>query len=131
MSTYVYLECLDHDPPLTSNGEVGQHLSDLPQVRKMIAQREAIVAIMRTDAPINYEHHFDSNTAWFLYRHPECNIGIVDEYDRRYPAVEECIDCETELDPKTAVRPFAAPHHEQALCPACADTRFEPDCHGR
>jgi hypothetical protein len=88
VSTYLYLECLDHDPPLTSDGEVGQHLHNLPEIRKMITQRESIVGLMQADAPMSWDNHWASNGAWFLYRHPKCNIGIIDEYDRRHPIVE-------------------------------------------
>ena len=31
MSTYLYLVCLDHTPPLRAASESGQHLYDLPQ----------------------------------------------------------------------------------------------------
>lgn len=41
MSTYLYLECQDHNPPLSSHGEVGEYLSDLPRIRREIAQRDA------------------------------------------------------------------------------------------
>ena len=58
MSTYVYLECLDHDPPLRSDGEVGQHLYDLPDIRKYIAQRDMYVAIMAQDMPVNFDTHW-------------------------------------------------------------------------
>jgi hypothetical protein len=89
MSTYVYLECLDHDPPLCAEGESGQHLCDLPEIRKMIAGRESIVKWMGQDMPISFDSHFANNTAWFLYKHQKCRIGIVDEYDRRYSVEEE------------------------------------------
>ena len=88
MSTYIYLQCLDHDPPLSADGESGQHLSDLPETRRMIAHRAEIVAIMAADAPVTWDNHFASNTAWFLYRHPNCRIGIVDEYGGEHPACE-------------------------------------------
>lgn len=83
MSTYVYLECRDHNPPLTSEGEVGQHLSDLPRIRAEIAQRDTFVAAAEFEP--DYGHHFTNNAAWFLRRHPHCSIGIRDEYDREHP----------------------------------------------
>ena len=84
MSTDLYLECKDHDPPLTSDGEVGQHLYDLVDIGKMIAQKDAIIALLATDAPLSWDSYFASNTARFLARHPRCNIGIVDEYGKRH-----------------------------------------------
>lgn len=76
MSTYLYLECKDHDPPLTSNGEVGQHTYDLDDIRRLLLQREAIVNLMNSDAPMDWDSQFSSNAAWFLKSHPKCNIEI-------------------------------------------------------
>lgn len=69
MSTYIYLECLDHDPPLSSDGEVGQHLYDLPDIRKMIEQRDFYCELMKRDLPVSFDHHFTSNGARFLAQH--------------------------------------------------------------
>ena len=88
MSTYIYLECLDHDPPMTSDGEVGQHTYDLPDVRKMIANRETIVKMMSLDLPFQWDSHFDSNTAYFLAAHPTCRLRIYDEYGGEYDIEE-------------------------------------------
>lgn len=84
MSTYIYLECLDHDPPSKAEGESGQHTYDIPGARLMIKHREILVAFMNSDISFSFDSHFDSNTAWFLYKHPKCNIGIRDEYGRKY-----------------------------------------------
>ena len=32
MSTWLYLRCESHDPPLENDGESGQHLYDLEQI---------------------------------------------------------------------------------------------------
>ena len=85
MSTYLYLECLDHDPPLRSDGEVGQHLRDLPDIRRDIANRAAIVAAGEADLWPDYGHHFRHNAELFLCRHPKCRIGIRDEYGDVHP----------------------------------------------
>ncbi|MBK5248129.1 MAG: hypothetical protein JJE50_01645 [Actinomycetales bacterium] len=86
MSTYVWLECLDHDPPLSADGESGQHLSDLPQIRADLAARVRVVASIRDGwDPGDY---FRSNTARFLTRHEKCRIGIRDEYGDEYPSTE-------------------------------------------
>ena len=83
MSTYIYLLCRDHNPAIQADGESGQHLTDLPQLRQDIASRDVIV------------HDFypaDSyrrNTALFLAAHPRCHLGIIDEYGREHPIEEE------------------------------------------
>ena len=87
MSTYLYLECLDHDPVLRSSGEVGQHLYDLPQIREDIANRDLFVAVAEADLDPDYGHHFRQNTVQFLVQHPRCSIGIRDEYGNQHPLV--------------------------------------------
>lgn len=89
MSTYVYLECLDHDPVLSSDGEVGQHLYDLPRIRDEIAKRDLFVANAEADVWPDYGHHFRNNAARFLIAHPRCNIGIRDEYGRTHPIQDD------------------------------------------
>lgn len=85
MSTYLYLECLDHDPPIRAEDESGQHLYDLPRIRHEIANREAVVAASLADddlaewGDIN-GWYFRSHSARFLRQHPKCRIGIRDEY---------------------------------------------------
>lgn len=34
MSTYIYLFCRDHSPVIRADGKSGQHLCDLPQLRR-------------------------------------------------------------------------------------------------
>ena len=87
MSTYVYLECLDHDPPLTADDESGQHLYDLPQIRADLADRDRIIADLIADADWLHEDdaYFRRHTARFLSVHPHCSIGIRDEYGREHP----------------------------------------------
>lgn len=77
------LECLDHDPPLRADGESGQHLYDLPEIRADIANRDT------ADADTDYGHFFRNNTARFLVQHPNCHIGIRDEYGREHPVTAE------------------------------------------
>jgi hypothetical protein len=93
MSTYLYLQCLDHDPPLVSDGEVGQHLYNLPQIQNDIVNRKVFVmaAKMADDnyRPLpDYGHHFRNNASRFLCQHAKCNIGIIDEYGHKHPTVE-------------------------------------------
>ena len=85
MSTYVYLTCLDHSPPLRADEESGQHLYDLPQIRKDIANRALFIANWDADLDVDYGYHFRNNTARFLVAHRTCRIGIEDEYGRKHP----------------------------------------------
>ena len=92
MSTYVYLTCRDHTPAIQADGESGQHLSDLPQLRQDIADRDAIVhALQELDLYPRYSS-YRRNTATFLAAHPHCRLGIVDEYGREHPIEEESED---------------------------------------
>ena len=95
MSTWLYLECLDHDPPLRADDESGQHLYDLPQIRADVANRDALVAAAR-QAEGNVGRVTDvylrRHTLQFLVEHPNCRIGIRDEYGRAYP-----LDAEADL----------------------------------
>lgn len=85
MSTWLYLECNAHEPVIQSDGEVGQHLYDLPRIREEIAKRAEYVAAVNLDAQFE---HFTQNAAYFFSQHPTCPIRIVDEYDREHPLEE-------------------------------------------
>lgn len=92
MSTWLYLTCLDHEPPLFAVDESGQHLTDLPRIRSEIAQREAVVKkwaehgfpIVEVYLPEQAEPYFERHSALFLSKHPKCHIGITDEYGREH-----------------------------------------------
>nr|DAI86668.1 MAG TPA: hypothetical protein [Caudoviricetes sp.] len=84
MSTYLYLRCESHNPPLKNDDESGQHLYDLEQIWADLDNRDRIAAAWR-DGMIP-EDHFRRNTAGFLDAHPNCQIGVVDEYgDTHHP----------------------------------------------
>ena len=85
MSTYIYLLCRDHSPAIQADGESGQHLTDLPQLREDIANRDVIVQALDFYPADSYRR----NTARFLAAHPHCHLGIVDEYGREHPIEEE------------------------------------------
>lgn len=86
MSTYLYLTCLDHDPPLLANEESGQHLYDLPQIRDDIARRE--LWVKQSDSGYIDLGYFRNHTIDFLCAHRSCRIGITDEYGDKHPVVE-------------------------------------------
>ena len=88
MSTYIYLICRDHSPVIQADDESGQHLSDLPQLREDIANRDVIVQALDFHPADSYRR----NTARFLAAHPCCHLGIVDEYGREHPIEEESED---------------------------------------
>lgn len=83
MSTYIYLECRQHVPPLRAENESGQHLYDLPTLRQDIRDREVLVRLWQEE--YGFPGYFRNNTARFLARHDGCPIGIVDEYGETYP----------------------------------------------
>jgi hypothetical protein len=84
VSTYLYLECLDHDPVLTAPEESGQHLYNLPQIQADIANRVALVSAVQ-ELDLDGGDYFRRRTIWFLSQHPKCRIGIRDEYGAAYP----------------------------------------------
>lgn len=91
MSTYIYLLCRDHNPAIQADGESGQHLTDLPQLRQDIANRDAIVHALQA-LDFYPDDSYQRNTARFLAAHPHCHLGIVDEYGREHPIEEESED---------------------------------------
>lgn len=84
MSTYLYLVCPLHEPPLRSADEVGQHLSDLPTIRDYIADRQALAAAME-NWKIPSSEYFRRAAATFLQAHPNCPVTIADEYGTTHP----------------------------------------------
>ena len=99
MSTYLYLECLDHEPPLRAEYESGQHLYDLPRIRAEIADRENVAAGLthyRFTGSDDFDAaaYFRTHSADFLARHSGCRIGIRDEYGEIHPTTDEDGDAE-------------------------------------
>ena len=88
VSTYISLQCLSHRPPLVAEGESGQHLYDLPQLREDIAQAVALGWAHHPDgiAALSVgcwpEERFRRTTALFLREHPTCLLGIQAVLDR-------------------------------------------------
>ena len=86
MSTYIYLVCEDHNPPIRAECESGQHLHDLPQLRADIANRDALVAAHHDD--MTTDDYFRRNTIRLLVTHPHCRLSIVDEFGVNHPLTE-------------------------------------------
>lgn len=101
MSTYLYLECLSHDPPLRAQDESGQHLYDLPQIRADVANRDELAAewrvadcdvwtmLPRPASFLDDDQYFRRRTIEFLGQHPHCHIGIRDEYGEEHAVAEQ------------------------------------------
>lgn len=85
MSTWMYLKCINHDPPILADEESGQHHYDLPRIREEIANRADLVRRL-TDGDLPYDNsshygnYFPRNSARFLRHHPHCEIRIESEY---------------------------------------------------
>jgi hypothetical protein len=78
-----------HNPPLTALEESGQNLSDLPRIRKEIAERDnPMVDEYGLDNYDDDDLYFQHNSIQFLCQHGECVIGIIDEYGKPYPIKE-------------------------------------------
>jgi len=74
-STYMYLECTCHNPPLRAEDESGQHFSDLPRIRAELADRETVAAEPDYYAPTGNDDYdmaayFRAHSAHFLAAHP-------------------------------------------------------------
>lgn len=82
MSTYWYMECMSHNPPVRSLEEFTQHTED--------ARYWNVVALLG-ERPLRGEmgYHGDSmenQAELFIRQHPHCCIEFVNEYnDRRQP----------------------------------------------
>ena len=90
MSTWIYLQCDSHTPPLSSDGEVGQHLYDLPDIRRHIKNRELYRYMAGQDLMIDTQgNHYAGNAFRFLNSHPDCDVSICAEYGRPHPLEPE------------------------------------------
>lgn len=89
MSTYLYLQCLSHDPPIRSYGDVGSNLSQLPEIQEDVKNRDKIVA--ETDYETIHDDGWTraKTRALFFRDHPKCTLGIIDEYNKTHPITAE------------------------------------------
>lgn len=94
MSTYLYLRCDSHQPPIDSEHEAGQHLRDLEHIRQDVANRHAIAdAIGRGMAPGgDTDLYFQESNRRFIIQHVNCDLKILDEYGRFYELVSASED---------------------------------------
>jgi hypothetical protein len=79
MSTYWYLECTDHDPPIRSADEVEQHTYGLDPIRELVRRRAEIADDAFPDYPRDYDY-FARHAVTFLVQHPKCSMRLVSEY---------------------------------------------------
>ena len=82
MSTYLYLQCANHEPPIQADDESGQHLYDLEQIREDIANRDQLINAVQLG--MTSDIRYRNNTLRFLTRHPKCDIQIIDEYGHNH-----------------------------------------------
>ena len=88
MSTYLYLQCDSHEPPIGANQEAGQHLYDLEHIRKDWANRHAIKTGLEAGLSPEGDSYFQSSNRIFMMQHINCEVSIHDEYDRQHSLEE-------------------------------------------
>ena len=89
MSTWLYLVCEDHNPPIRADDESGQHLYDLPQIRADLADRASVIEQWEHDEFDVDGDYFRRHTARFLAGHRECAISIRDEYGQAHALTDD------------------------------------------
>lgn len=78
MSTWMYLQCEDHNPPLRAEGESGQHWYDVPQIIADVADRAALLSAI--DSGMTVDDYFRRHTFRFLGAHRDCRVTLWTEY---------------------------------------------------
>lgn len=84
MSTSVYLVCMDHDPMLTSFGEIQEHISEhyVEQFKDLYAARDKFLEVENAlDWGVSYDNPYTSNAVYFFKSHPKCRLAAVTEYN--------------------------------------------------
>lgn len=82
MSTYFYLECLSHTPPLQCDTEVSQHDDRYVEAAIRLAQGEPATSFTEDDFLGSWTRE---GALRFLREHEHCAIDIVSEYGDRRP----------------------------------------------
>lgn len=82
MSTWWYIECLDHDPAIRSTDEIAQHDHNLPTIREVVRRRRSLTEqdAVSTEYTGDLEDYFRTNAARFLIQHPKCRLQFINEY---------------------------------------------------
>lgn len=85
MSTTLYLGCIEHDPPVISDGEVGHRTSQetIDKIKYWLSKRDTYLQVF-DDADI-YAPDFGSreqtSAVFFFAGHRTCRLAIRTEYD--------------------------------------------------
>lgn len=77
MSTWFYLQCENHDPPIRAARESGQHYRDLQQIFAALDNRDTVIRTWNCFATPRAS--FPWNTAKFIVTHPHCTITVQSE----------------------------------------------------
>lgn len=93
MSTELYLECRSHTPALSDGEQVGNNLDrDLDQLRMWLKNRGVLLHFVGVAKQLDLDvfdtvrdHDFYRHTLRFILEHPNCEIGIRDEYGKDHP----------------------------------------------
>lgn len=93
MSTELYLECRSHTPTLSDGEQVGNNLvRDLDQLRTWLKNRGMILHFAGVAKSLDLDvfdtvqdNDFYRHTLRFILEHPNCEIGIRDEYGKDHP----------------------------------------------
>lgn len=85
MSHILYLECITHKPAIDTT-EVAQHLSALGEIIDAFNKREELAAAVQIFLNLFHEFpamdDYTARCARFFQQHPECDIHVIDEYDK-------------------------------------------------
>lgn len=91
MSTEIFVACMDHNPPLPHDEASGVGEHTVKVVQKDIANRELLLSMWENDL-MDWPEGGRSQTFRFMLRHRHCNLGVVDEYNKTYPADQPAVD---------------------------------------
>lgn len=92
MSTELYLECRSHTPVLHDGAAVGNNLAnDLDRLRGWIRKRGVILHFVGVAKELDLnpfdtlDDGYHRHAVAFILEHPNCEIGIRDEYGKDHP----------------------------------------------
>lgn len=96
MSTNIYVRCINGHPEVQQSDSVGQHTYDLPEIRRIIKNREGWLAaqnLIDSDVDgmgeINLWNWNRNALLHFMYDHSTCSYELWDEYGNQHPIIEE------------------------------------------